>query len=1343
MSKKNQQPVVKSCTSHEIIGHIRKAWYDGQSVVPLIGAGFSADSGFPILQSISRYLARFKIAMENELLLPTFAKDESKFRENLLYSKSAQDHPLSIIESIGWPDRFWLNQTVATLLSKDWDRKQSRHNHIEQQITARFSWLAEVSSTTRVSNAWKSFVKGLNINDETYAWERWAMQGDWRRLIQYFTNYSSDLADDLFAQYGFFRNPSAGHRYLAQLVQLLSIQKIFTFNFDDLIEKSLRQENMQFRVFGMEHGSSLPSLGVVAEMLAIIKMHGSHHSILVDERLDKPLSDEYKQKFNTLVGKRCVLLVMGCSGDDRRLSDLLQSQEGDVTVCWLHFEPNAPVFHGLNCNFYSATTNSPGAFVRHLLYSLSSRFPESASPYISHPRLPIPQNKSTIEQLSTFLASPESIDQDRPNLRVSSSEQLLELCGACVNKGFIPIWVDLEAVRTLAGIVGVIIDGCRRVDPELPASVMIGDLRDQASKRYAIERLAFALQRQRYAVLIDGLSTFQSDLLQHHGQRALFDEQSEAPSDIELLNEFLIQLNDACIGQSILFASKVGHAKRRSEESQNPGELIESPDSNLKGHALLWVCMATIRRTRPLPMLRRLIAPMIPKSLSPDMEDFLQEIAGQSSSPIRILEGGDVWFLRQKRDNCYSIATRFTGRTVFQQCKTQPRDEKTRQLRACALAQSFLMVMIHRKIASTYFSFEFMQSRDAASFLEYTYHRISSLRNLARCIYLCNEYPDSFFDAKEKLEAIKRDIETTCADFFHSYFGQIWREWESQENAGQQGQDLRKHLGKDLHALLAAWREFEQTVRSQIPAEQLIHWIVEIADSKVIDRIQGVYVGNTHVENKDESTAISRLVEELKSYFRDLHARVSLERGDAIGAKKILTSDKIDDSQGSSIDSVGGRKRVLDIIECLVRSGDFSSAETKLKLFESKFDRVVNEQSTAGNQGVLRIDESKHRLYHLSVLVHLRGNSWLEYGIINGKLSVGQGSDEPIEWKKALECTEEGIEHIRGPGSLLARSLDGMVVSFGSLGGAYRPYRSVFRTLKGRALIAKLLVEPRQPPSLDEDLGLFQRSMRQFDEAKGGLESSHAILRGWADLHATEGTLMFIRRIYDMYGSENIGLIEAKLQSAKSHLLQAVSAIRAARRNAVWWRQYYQIVAQYHTERSLYNLCVQSKSISRNMGCSLLDDDRKDMLHQLAVDVLRRYRRGLDSTASYLDNSLIRSDALSSRWFRRNIHELILSTALAITRFDQSCEISFESFTESARLIYDNASSEYPRASLRSDSMRHIREAALNSLMRSFDQWRPVEPDQNDTRSIFLARELVVNAVRTACNGVHDLSSII
>lgn len=1304
--------IAQEASSQDVIRIIRDAWYSGCSIVPLIGAGFSADSGFPILQSISRYLARFKIAMDKDLLLPSFAKDS--FRQSLIHSKSPKDHPLSIIESIGWPDRFWLNQTVATLLSKDWDKRQSRHNHIEAQITARFSWLAEVSSTARVANAWKSFVKDRNLDEGAFAWERWAMQGDWRRLIQYFTDFSSDLADDLFAQYGFFRNPSAGHRYLAQLVQLLSIQKIFTFNFDDLIEKSLRQENMPFRVFGMEHGSSLPSLGVVAEMLAIIKMHGSHHSILVDERLDKPLSDEYKQKFNSLVGKRCVLLVMGCSGDDRRLSDLLQSQGKEVTVCWLHFEPKAPVFEGFNCAIHTAATNSPGAFVRHLLYSLSSRFPESASPYISHPRLPIPQKKNNLEQLNTFLAAPELIDHDRSNLRISSSEHLLDLCGACINKGFVPIWVDLESVRTLSGIVGVIIDGCRRVDPELPASVMTGDLRDEESKKYAIERLAFALKRQRYAVLIDGLATFDSDLLQHHGQRNSVEDprcsSSQDPSDIELLNEFLLQLNDACIGQSVLFASKVGHAPRRSDEMQEPGDLIAPPDNNLKGHALLWVTMATIRRSRPLPTLRRLIAPMIPSSPSTDLEDFLKDVAQQEGTPLKILEGGDVWFLRQKRDNCYTMATRFTGRLVFGQCESSQPTGTINELRACALAQSFLMAMIHRKIASTYFTFEFMQSRDAASFLEYTYHRISSLRNLSRCIYLCGKYSNSFSDAKAKLASINQNIDNSSDSFFDSYFGKIWKEWVVASDATAQENNLFKHLCKDLHALLAAWQEFEQTVRSQVPAEQLIHWVDEIVDEKVLNRIQGVYVGNRYFKNVDQESVVSNLIDDIKSFFTDLRARIFLERGDAKGALAIL---KPPFGKNFNTGQVKERKRDLDIIECLVRSGDFSEAQDKLASFKKSF-----EQATSARRD-LPPDESMHRWNHLSVLVYLRGNSWLEYGIVDGKLA-----SKDIQWKEALNCSEDGIELIRGPGSLLASALDGMVVSSGAPGGAYRPYRSVFRTLKGRSLIAKLFIDDQSTPNKQIDLMLFQRAMRQFDESKGGLESSHAILRSWADLHATEGTLMFIRRIYDKY--PDLGLIEAKLQSAKSHLLLAVAAIRAGRRNALWWRQYYQIVAQYHTERSLHNLCLQSNLLgttSDNPATTAKpDEDRKTELHQLAVDVLRRYRKGMDSTASFLDNSLIRHAALSSRWFCRNIHELILSTALAIARFDPSPN----SLKSTAGLIYDYAASEYPRTTLMSDRMRKIHENALAQLVDSIRS--------EGTHEGCFIRSKILSAVRSACH---------
>jgi hypothetical protein len=1076
-------------------------------------------------------------------------------------------------------------------------------------------------------------------------------------------------------------------------------------------------------------------------MLAIIKMHGSHHSILIDERLDKPLSREYRERFSSLVGPRCVLLVLGCSGDDRRLSDLLESQGEDVTVCWLHFEPEKPPFpNALNCDLHSSPTNSPGAFIKQLLYSLSTRFPESTTPYSSHPRLPIPQSKPNTKRLKKFLEEPGSLKETISNLNVNTSEELLDLCAACANKSFVPIWVDLESTRTLAGIVGVIIDGCRKVDPELPAAVMpIGELEDEASRRYAIERLEFALQRQRYAVLIDGLNTFGSDLLQHHGQRVPYVEVKDEATQgadatvvpdndldiataqeksLALLNAFLIELNGSSLGQSIVFASTVGHAKRRNDSPETVGTLISGP-KKFDGHPLLWVCLATIRRTRPLPMLQRLIAPILPQNKHGALENFFLTVARRKNSPLKVLEGGDVWFVRKERDDCYSRATRFTGRRVFAQCVNDS-GSQTDNLKACALAQSFLMGILHRKIASTYFSFEFMQSQDAFSFLEYTYHRVSSLRNLSRCIFLCKTFPNSFVKAKKKLLAIKTQVEKDSPDFFNSYFSSIWIVWEDSQDAPWE--QLTTNLWRDLKALLVAWMEFEQTVRSQIPAEQLIHWIKEICHPEVLKRIEGVWVGSEYEANEVvPETDIPALVRELKSYFEDLHARICLERGDVDEARKIVEQKRTElleraEALTKNELEVARKKNELDRIECLVRGGEYVEAQKRLNGFRNQ---VLNIQVRNTNYGT---DESTHRFYHLQVLVHLQGSSWLNFGIEDGCLS--SSSINPAE---ALQNSESGIEAIRGPGALLTPSLDGMVVSSGSPGGAYRPYRSVFRTLKGRALIAKLLdtkaaANPEDKDLLSADRLLFQRAMRQFDSAKGGLGVSHAILRGWADLHAVEGTLMYIRRIYDMYPSS--GLIEAKLLSARSHLLLAVSAIRSGRRNAVWWRQYHQIVAQYHTEKCLFNLSVQSKIFAspRDNERKLSDPERL-ALHDVSGDILRRYRKGLDATASFLDNSLERTKARSSRWFIRNIHELVLGTAVAIARFDGTST----TLRDTAGSIYAHAVAEFPRAELAESSIKQVHDMALEELEPRFEGI----VNEEDT---FAARTAVVEVVRKAQN---------
>src|SRR5262249_26812510 len=103
-------------STYLVLEKIKSAWYEGRPIVPIIGAGFSADSGFPILSSICRYLARFKYALDHNLLLPQFRQEIAPSLHNNIngvIKKSLESSPIHYIKRFGWPDRFDLNQRVA------------------------------------------------------------------------------------------------------------------------------------------------------------------------------------------------------------------------------------------------------------------------------------------------------------------------------------------------------------------------------------------------------------------------------------------------------------------------------------------------------------------------------------------------------------------------------------------------------------------------------------------------------------------------------------------------------------------------------------------------------------------------------------------------------------------------------------------------------------------------------------------------------------------------------------------------------------------------------------------------------------------------------------------------------------------------------------------------------------------------------------------------------------------------------------------------------------------------------------------------------------------------------
>jgi hypothetical protein len=411
------------------------------------------------------------------------------------------------------------------------------------------------------------------------------------------------------------------------------------------------------------------------------------------------------------------------------------------------------------------------------------------------------------------------------------------------------IWVDLEAVYTLAGLVDAILDGCRRVDAELPPAVMpLGAL--SQSRDEALERLEHALQRLRYAVMVDGMQTYASSPLMHHS----FKKKNETKvghagtitstegtvskgggekdeKEVELAG-FLEMLTKRPLGQSIIVASRCGEGVRHSIKADRTDlNILKSPTGQAE-LPLLWTCLATIRRTRSLPSVRELLAPLLPpgKDGERTVDTFLCQAANKETPPLRLMEGGDLWFVRSVRDEIYAYATRFTSDTCFKELE----GSENEVCRWPAFQQSLLMALLHRKIASTYFTLEFMQSGDASSFLEYTYHRISSVRYFSRVIYLWTKYGTAWCEpgvtntavgggptpvAQSVVDKQKMVVNSQLKDWFngllgrnYGYFGTILDNLIKQKTNYRFCTFLCVQRESELEALLSSWKEFEQIV---------------------------------------------------------------------------------------------------------------------------------------------------------------------------------------------------------------------------------------------------------------------------------------------------------------------------------------------------------------------------------------------------------------------------------------------------------------------------------------------------------------------------------------------------
>jgi hypothetical protein len=576
----------QSSTIWDVIDEIGAAWRSGRTIVPLIGAGISADSGIPIVRSIVRYFGKFQQLIENNAYFAS-RPEAALFSQETI--KRYHSEPWEYVQAFGWPDRFQLNQdlyhaigqskgreegmpqsiTGAAQLGLDralnhinpngvWTirelvstviRDQLAYNGVDKtravEVVKCVSSYLEKHFIDRGSHEYnianhelKECLAGLDREsertskrplgvmirkiidafavDNTKSSVPFNLSGDWKRLIQYFTNYQGDLADSLISRLCAGRGPALGHQYVAYLARLLNTKLILTYNFDDLIERSLLSQGVIPRIFGLEEGVRLPPETLVRDSVSVFKLHGNNHALLLDERVDHPLTLAYKERFDRLVGKNPLLLIIGCSGGDMRVRDLFHHVvKNNGGAVWLHFESEPPecvtkFLRGAGeegtkserkgAKIISARTNNPGADLMHIYIALSGGHPAAGTiSYPINPTRPSPIPGTQVggmeptgnplridpekwkeaikpENRAVILATPGAGERAPDRTPTDSASQaLLRVADHWLREGYQIVWVDLESVHTISGVVGAILDQCRSYDIHLAPSVLPSD----------------------------------------------------------------------------------------------------------------------------------------------------------------------------------------------------------------------------------------------------------------------------------------------------------------------------------------------------------------------------------------------------------------------------------------------------------------------------------------------------------------------------------------------------------------------------------------------------------------------------------------------------------------------------------------------------------------------------------------------------------------------------------------------------------------------------------------------------------------------------------------------------
>ncbi len=389
--------------AQEFIDDVCSELEKGYSFLPFVGAGFSVPSGAPVVPDLASYL-NWCIAMAIGVADPGVRP----------WNPRTDRWP-----SFDDPKRYipegWAARVMGTITQCHANMDAASRVILQQAYGAMAEWRMALL-----------FLSRLALEERG--------EGRQRTYEVALDSPRQEVIDACLLEIMRGREPALCHNMLGLLANAMRIDVLLTTNFDDLLERAFANARNPLTVLDIHLNSDLPPISSLTGTRALIKLHGTRHSMRADFSLDALPPNEDRDRFVGYLARQGAIhpdesgkivapffrhvILIGFSGKERRTRALIQhawsNLSPDFCVYWIcHSDEDVNTAHIVTREFaeaqpkdqVKARTTPYSKILRHtdagllllqLYQSLRNGLPSRSIPYPSTTRLSFPPSPQRI-----------------------------------------------------------------------------------------------------------------------------------------------------------------------------------------------------------------------------------------------------------------------------------------------------------------------------------------------------------------------------------------------------------------------------------------------------------------------------------------------------------------------------------------------------------------------------------------------------------------------------------------------------------------------------------------------------------------------------------------------------------------------------------------------------------------------------------------------------------------------------------------------------------------------------------------------------------------------------------